>query len=55
MHWYVEGAVDMSAAPMDDFDVVLGLDFLRKAKVVLMTGEDRCASLRRDSVAQCPR
>ena len=28
--------VDMSIAPVDDFDVVLGLDFLRKAKAFLM-------------------
>ncbi|KAK4258913.1 hypothetical protein QN277_005308 [Acacia crassicarpa] len=35
-----KGTVDLSVTPMDDFNVVLGLDFLRKAKVVLMPGED---------------
>ncbi|KAK4273516.1 hypothetical protein QN277_021899 [Acacia crassicarpa] len=35
-----KGTVDLSVTPMDDFNMVLGMDFLRKAKVVLMPGED---------------
>lgn len=30
------GAVDLSVAPMDDFKLVLGLDFLRKANAIPM-------------------
>ncbi|GMI86476.1 hypothetical protein HRI_002316900 [Hibiscus trionum] len=29
-----EGSVDFTVFPMDDFDVVLGIDFMRKAQVI---------------------
>lgn len=44
-----KGPVDFSVAPMDDFQVVLGMDFMRKVSAVVMSSFNSVCIFNKDS------
>lgn len=44
-----KGPVDFSVAPMDDFQVVLGMDFMRKVSAVVMPSFNSVCIFNKDS------